>query len=252
MPPRSEYGTQYRISFGGPLTQAVKALLIINVAVFVIELFIVGRGGQEAWEVTLALLALNPILVFKSFFVWQLVTYMFLHSPDSIFHLLFNMLVLWMFGCEIERLWGARRFLRYYLICGVGAGVANCALAFMQPQTVGASGAIFGLIVAYGMLFPGSIVYFWGIFPMTARQFALLMAAIELVSLGALTPDGVARFAHLGGALTGFILIMGYWDPRRLINAIRWRLRRRRFKTIERDDARRSDRSNRDRHYPYH
>ena len=251
MPPRSEYGAQYRISFGGPLTPAVKALLLINVAVFVIELFIVRIGGPEAWEVTLALLALNPPLVFKSLFLWQLVTYMFLHSTE-LFHVLFNMLVLWMFGCEVERLWGARRFLRYYLICGVGAGLANCAFAFMQPQTVGASGAIFGLIVAYGMLFPGSIVYFWGIFPMTARQFALLMAAIELVSLGALSPDGVARFAHLGGAFTGYILIKGYWDPRRLANEIRWRIRRRRFKMIDRDDSRRSGRSDRDRYYPYH
>jgi membrane associated rhomboid family serine protease len=198
------------------------------------------------------LLALNPILVFKSFFLWQLVSYMFLHDPGNFFHLLFNMLVLWMFGCEIERLWGARRFLRYYLICGVGAGIANCAFALMQPQTVGASGAIFGLIVAYGMLFPGSIVYFWGIFPMSARQFALLMAAIELLSLGAHRPDGVARFAHLGGALTGYILIKGYWDPRRMLGEIRWRIRRRRFKTVERDEQRRSARSDRDRFYPYH
>src|SRR5262245_21451046 len=165
MPPRYEQGAQYRFSFGGPLTPVVKALLLINVGVYVGELFIGGIGGAEAWDVTLTLLALNPILVFMSFFLWQLVTYMFLHSPDGPFHILFNMLVLWMFGCDIERLWGGRRFLRYYLICGIGAGIANCAFAFMQPQTIGASGAIFGVIVAYGMLFPDRTILFWGIFP---------------------------------------------------------------------------------------
>lgn len=249
MPPRYEQGAQYRFSFGGPLTPIVKILLIITVAVYIGELFIVGIGGPEAWDVTLTLLALNPILVFKSLFLWQLVTYMFLHSPDSIFHILFNMLVLWMFGCEIERLWGGRRFLRYYLICGVGAGVANCAFAFMQPQTIGASGAIFGLIVAYGMLFPDRTILFWGIFPMSARQFALLLSAIELVSLGALSPNGIARFAHLGGALTGYILIKRIWDPRRLIHDIRWKIRRRKFTAMQKDEKRASER---DRTYPFH
>jgi rhomboid family protein len=249
MSPRSEYGQQYRVSFGGALTPAIKALLIANVAVFVLELFVNRIGGEEAWDIMLRLFALNPLLLFRSFFVWQLVTYMFLHSPGNPFHILFNMLILWMFGCDIERVWGAKRFLRYYFICGIGGGLLNCAFAFMQSQTLGASGAIFGVIVAYGMLFPTRTILFWGIFPMTARQFALLLGAIELVSLGALSADGVARFAHLGGALTGYIMLKGIWNPSRLLSELRWRIRRRRFRTIGRDDDQRRDR---DRSYPFH
>jgi rhomboid family protein len=247
MPPRYEYGTQYKVSFGGPLTPAVKILIIINVAVYLSELFARGILGQDALDVIITWLALNPALVFRGF-LWQPVTYMFLHSLSSIFHILFNMLALWMFGCEIERLWGPGRFVRYYLICGVGGAALNCAFAF-NSQTVGASGAIFGLFVAYGMLFPTRTILFWGIFPMTARQLAILLSLIELVSLGAFSADGVARFAHLGGALTGYIIIKGFWDPRRLINDLRWKIRRRRFKTIEREDSRRSDKN---RFYPFH
>jgi len=245
MPPRYEYGPQHGVSFGGPLTPAVKALILLNVVIYVLELFILGVGGEEMWSLTLRIFALNPALVFHGF-LWQLVTYMFMHSPGSIFHILFNMLLLWMLGCELERYWGTRAFVKYYLITGVGAGVVNCAFAVITTQTIGASGAIFGIIVAYGMVFPTRRIYFWGIFPMWARQFALLLAGIELLSLGAFSADGVAHFAHLGGALTGYLYLKG-WNPRRLLNDIRWRMRRRRFKTIERQD-----RDDRDRFYPYH
>ncbi len=247
MPSRYDHGPGYRLSFGGPFTPAVKWLIISNVAVFVVELFVVR--SPSLWDLTLSVLALSPAQVFTRGMVWQLLTYMFLHSPDSIFHILFNMLVLWMFGGEIERLWGPRRFLRYYLTCGVGGGLTNCAFAFLQSQTVGASGAIFGVIIAYGMLFPTRTILFWGIFPMTARQLAILLAVIELVSLGALTPAGVARFAHLGGALTGYLLIKGTWSPRGLYEEVRWRIRRRRFRTVRKRGAGRFDR---DRRYPFH
>lgn len=246
MPPR--YGhSQYRVSFGGPITPVVRALIIINVAVFVLEAVVYREAAGDAWETFLGLLALDPIKVFRPpFYVWQLVTYMFLHSASAIFHILFNMLVLWMFGCEIERLWGGPRFLRYYLLCGVGAGIATCAFAFFQPPVVGSSGAIFGLITAYAILFPTRTILFWGIFPMTTRQFALLLGGIELASVLVMSPDGVARFAHLGGALTGWLLLKGTWNPRRLIHDLRWRIRRRRFKALT------GDRSDRDRFYPYH
>ncbi|MGH9869267.1 MAG: rhomboid family intramembrane serine protease [Candidatus Polarisedimenticolia bacterium] len=243
MPPR--YHDAPRLSFGGPVTPAVKILLLINVSIFVLELFIAGLGGEEAWGTFRDIFALNPPEALFGFRVWQFVTYMFLHSPTSIFHILFNMLVLWMFGSDVERVWGPRRFTRYYLITGVGAGLVNCL--FMQNQTLGASGAIFGVIVAYAMLFPTRTILFWGLFPMSARQFALLLAAIELLTLGALSPDGVARFAHLGGALTGYLLIKGFWDPRRLVSDLRWRMRRRRFRTIQKEDQR-----DRGPFYPHH
>ncbi len=248
MPPRYDQGYgPARISFGGPLTTAVKWLLIANVAVYILQIFIYGIGGEEAWQVTLTLFALNPILVFKKLFVWQLVTYMFMHSPDYYTHILLNMLILWMFGCDIERIWGPRKFLRYYMLTGIGGGLLNCAFSF-RSQTLGASGAVFGIIVAYGMLFPTRRIWFWGLFPITARTFAMLLALIELLSLGAFKPDGIAHFAHLGGALTGYLLLKGTWSPRRLFDELRWKMRRRRFRTIE-DDWKRSDR---DRRYPYH
>lgn len=249
MPYPSDYNPPYRLSIGGGLTPGVKLLLIVNVAVAVLVLFAVGAGKEEAWDTILSWFALDPRQVFLGGRIWQLVTYMFLHSPSEILHIVFNMLILWMFGCDVERRWGTQKFLRYYLITGVGAGIVNCAFAFMQAQTIGASGAIFGLIVAYAMLFPTRTILFWGIFPMSARAFALLLAAVELYTLGALSPDGVARFAHLGGALTGFILIKGFWNPRRLIDEWRWRQRRRRFQVMEREEKKRADR---DRFHPFH
>ncbi len=249
MPPRYDYGgpQHYRVSFGGPVTPAVKIIIVINVALFLIELVIAGAGGEAALNGFFDWLALTPSAVFTKLFVWQLVTYMFLHSPFGIWHLLFNMLFLWMLGGDIERVWGTRRFVRYYLITGVGAGLANCL--FWQPRTIGASGAIFGIIVAFAMLFPTRTILVMFIFPLSARQFALLLTAIELISLGAFSPDGVARLAHLGGALTGYLLIKGFWDPRQVWYDLKWRLRRRKFRTIRRDDDRPDGD---DRFYPFH
>jgi membrane associated rhomboid family serine protease len=214
------------------------------VAVFLLELIIINSGGQAGLLAVFDWLALDPVDVFTKVQVWQLVTYMFLHSPTDIFHLAWNMLLLWMFGSDVERTWGTRRFTRYYLITGIGAGVANCA--FRQPQTIGASGAVIGVIVAFAMLFPTRTVHLMGIFPLTARQLAVIIIVIELFSLGVHRADGVARIAHLGGAVTGYLLIKGGWDPRRLWYDLRWKMRRRRFKTIKRDDE------DDDRFYPYH
>jgi len=246
MPPRYGYGQpSYRISFGGPLTPGIKIILIINVAVFLLELVIRNVGGDGALEAVFDWMALDPRDVFTKLQVWQLVTYMFLHSPYDVLHLAFNMLILWMLGGDVERLWGTRRFVRYYLITGVGAGIANCA--FLQPQTIGASGAIFGVIIAFAMLFPTRTILLMLVFPVTARQLAVILVAIELLQLGAFSADGVARIAHLGGALTGYLMIKGVWDPRQLWYELRWKMRRRRFRTIEKND-----RGDDDRFYPYH
>src|SRR5262245_20096486 len=154
MPSRYDHGGphQYRVSFGGPVTTAVRTLIILNVALFVVELIVAGAGSEGALGTFFEWFALTPAAVFTKLFVWQLVTYMFLHSPQEIFHILFNMLILWMFGSDVERTWGARRFTRYYLITGIGGGLAHCL--FWQPMTIGASGAVFGVIIAYAMLFP--------------------------------------------------------------------------------------------------
>ena len=247
MPPRYGYGPPRQLSFGGPLTPAVKGLLIANVGIFIVERLVYST---DAWHMMLALFALNPVLLFKNFFLWQLVTYMFLHSPSAILHIVFNMLILWMFGCEIERVWGPRRFLRYYFITGVGAGLAHCVFGLFRSNPVlGASGAIFGIFVAYAMLFPTRTVLFMLIIPMKARQLVLILAGIELLSVGSM--DGVAHLAHLGGALTGYLMLKGLWAPRRILEELKWKMRRRRFRTIRDDDPPRGP-HRRDRDYPFH
>ncbi len=134
---------------------------------------------------------------------------MFLHG--SLWHIAFNMLALWMFGSQLEFVWGARRFIQYYFFTGIGAGITN---AILQPHSstpiIGASGAIYGLLLAYGMFFPNRQILIYFLFPMKAKHFVILFGAIELLSsmplLGNLS-DGVAHLAHLGGLLFGFLYL---------------------------------------------
>jgi membrane associated rhomboid family serine protease len=174
------------------------------------------------------LFALKPASVVTSFWVWQLFTYMFLHST-GVFHILFNMLVLWWFGAELELRWGSRFFLTYYLVCGVGAGViyvlgtliyaliTGHVLAMASPL-VGASGATYGLLLAYGLLFGERIIYFMMLFPMKARYFTLIIGGVELVTmLDSGAGSQVSNLAHLGGILVGFLF---------LIFIARWRTRK--------------------------
>jgi membrane associated rhomboid family serine protease len=150
------------------------------------------------------------------------------------------MLMLWMFGCEVERQWGSRAFLRYYFVCGIGAGLVSC-LTFYSSMTYGASGAIFGVMLAYAMVFPNRIVYFWWIFPMRAMTFVLLCAGIEMYSLLGLQ-DGVAHTAHLGGMLAGWLDLKRAWRVGNLYKDLKWRWRRRRLRVLDKDDRR----------YPFH
>ncbi len=149
-----------------------------------------------------------------SFWPWQLVTYGFLHDPADLCHILFNMLALWLFGVAIERTWGSRRFAFYYFFCLIGAGVIQLVvITFIDPTpvpTIGASGAVFGILLAFGMMFPESEIYLYFLFPIKAKYFVLLYGAFELYSGFARSGSNIAHFAHLGGMLFGFILIM-YW-----------------------------------------
>src|SRR5881296_2153509 len=158
----SYYRTQYspKIGLGGRITPGVKALLIANVAVFVLQV-LVGQFGRSGEVETI--FGLRPQMVLEDKYLWQLVTYMFLHSTGWLSHLLLNMLMLWMFGTEVERVWGTREFIKYYFICGIGAGLVTC-LVFYASTTIGASGAIFGVMLAYGLLFPNRQILFWFIF----------------------------------------------------------------------------------------
>ncbi len=189
----------------GPLTPVIKVLVIGNVAGFLLQ--------QVAPTVTLYL-GLRPADVLESLRLWQPVTYMFLHG--GLFHLLFNMLSLWMFGVELERMWGSNFFARFYGVAGLGGAATTIILSFLPGAigeqlyyslTIGASGAIFGVLLAYGMYFPDRQILFWGIFPIQAKYFVMIMGAISLLSAGG--GGGVAHWAHLGGLLSGYLYLKG-------------------------------------------
>jgi len=185
----------------------VKWLLIINTALFVLYFFALRFGyGQYFNPFWLSLSWIKEV-----FAIWQLFTYQFLHDPTGFQHILLNMLALWMFGKDLEATWGTRRFLQYYFVCGVGAGL--CALAMSaafgtgNERTIGASGAIYGLLLAFGMMFPDATVLFSFLFPIKAKYFVIIIGAISfMLTLGS-TGDGVSHIAHLGGMLWGFLYL---------------------------------------------
>ena len=209
------------------LPTIVKHLLIINVLMFLAYV-----------TLTRFHIDLNDILglhFFKAsdFRIYQLVTYMFMHGNFG--HLFFNMFALWMFGNTLENIWGSKRFLLFYMVCGIGAGLCQELVQYIQyatslaqyetvnmggriismdsylnmMTTVGASGAIYGLLLAFGMMFPDSRIYLYFLFPIKAKWFVIGYAVLELV-LGFQGVDNVAHFAHLGGMLFGLLLIL-YW-----------------------------------------
>jgi membrane associated rhomboid family serine protease len=149
---------------------------------------------------------------------WQLVTYGFLHDLNSLQHILFNMFGLWMFGRDLERLMGAQRFLTYYLTCVVGAGIVQLIVAAMQGSThptIGASGGVFGILLAYAMAFPNrTVMLLFPPIPMKAKYFVLGYGILELYLGVSGRSPGVANFAHLGGMLFGFMLLQ-YWRGKR-------------------------------------
>ena len=194
-------------SFGpGPLTPAIKAIVIANVAAFLVS-----------WMVPSIILVfgLSPSDTVVRLHLWQPLTYMFLH--EGIFHILFNMLALWMFGVELERTWGSQYFLKFYFVCGVGAAMTTVVLSFLPGAfgqqlyyslTIGASGAVFGVLLAYALYFPNRPIYMYMVFPIPAKYFVAIMGAISLLSsMGG--PGGIAHTTHLGGLVAGYLYLKG-------------------------------------------
>jgi membrane associated rhomboid family serine protease len=203
----------YRYSFGYGLTPVIKKLMIVMGAVFLLQM-LVNRWFNFY-------LGLVPILVWKKYYLWQLITYIFLHGGIS--HILFNLLALWMFGGELESYWGSKKFLRYFLFCGIGAGI--CTVVFSAYQfipVIGASGAIYGLLLAFGWLFPNRPIYIYFLFPIPAKYMVIIYGLIELFSSAEGTGGGIAHLTHLGGLLFG-LLYMAY-------PTIRQKIRREYFK----------------------
>lgn len=153
-------------------------------------------------------LGLVPLLVWKKYFLWQLFTYIFLHG--GVTHLLFNLLALWMFGGELENYWGSKKFLFYFLFCGIGAGLLTILLSPSQIiPVIGASGAIYGILLAFGWLFPNRPIFIYFLFPIPAKYMVILYGLIELFSSLEGTGGGIAHLTHLGGLLFG-LLYMAY------------------------------------------
>ncbi len=200
-------------AFGpGPLSPAIKALVIANVAMYVVNYLIpAGIASQLG-----GLLGLRPVDVVLHGRLWQPVSYMFLHG--SLSHILFNMLALWMFGTELERMWGTPFFVRYYFATGIAAAITTIAVsalpfdfavALRSTVTIGASGAIYGLLLAYGLTFPNRPIYIYFVFPIPAKYFVMIMGAISLLSAIGDTGAGIAHITHLGGLVAGYALLRG-------------------------------------------
>ena len=207
-------GSYYRPSFFGGFRffpPVIKWLLISNIAVWILFDVLLRQftfRGVPVFALLEFTLALSP-LGSGHFYPWQILTYMFLHG--GFLHLFFNMLALWMFGLELEHLWGSRRFLVYYLLCGIGAAVTNLLVAPLIGQeapTVGASGAVFGVLLAFGVLFPDRPIYLYFLLPVKAKYFVTFYIAWELFLGVTQTTDGIAHFAHLGGAAVGFLYLV--------------------------------------------
>jgi membrane associated rhomboid family serine protease len=200
----SYYSNATRVFFGGPVTRTIKILVLVNVAVFVLQML----ARLLDTNVIDIYFGLVPALITREFMVWQFVTYMFLHG--GVFHIFFNMLTLYMFGNDLERYWGTRRFLNYYFITGIGAGVCSWIVSMnSMAVTIGASGALYGLLLAYGMLYPNRIVYLNFLLPVKVKWLVLIMGAVAFFSSVSGSEPGVANIAHLGGMLVGYIFLKG-------------------------------------------
>ncbi|HWQ27329.1 MAG TPA: rhomboid family intramembrane serine protease [Chlorobaculum sp.] len=187
---------------------AIKTIIIANVVVFLFQNTPIGQmltALGALWPVA----SLNP--EGYSFHFWQPFTYMFMHGGMT--HLFFNMFALWIFGAEIENYWGTKHFTTYYLVCGIGAAAINLLATVGDPYpTVGASGAIYGVLLAFGMMFPERYIFLYFLFPVKAKYFVAGYALIEFISglgsRGMGSGSNIAHFAHLGGMLVGFIYII--------------------------------------------
>jgi membrane associated rhomboid family serine protease len=202
------YASPYASSFSfgpGPISTVLKVLIGANVAMFL---------AQFTSPAVTDVLGLHPAWVVRYGWIWQLATYMFLHG--GIFHILFNMLALWMFGAELERIWGTRYFLKFYFVTGIGAAALTVVFSLLPfgfsqqlqyANIIGASGAIYGLLLAYALYFPERPILLI-VFPVPAKIAVMILGAIALVSsLG--ETGGVANATHLGGLLVGYLFLKG-------------------------------------------
>jgi membrane associated rhomboid family serine protease len=206
--PRYGRPTALSYSFGpGPMTPAVKWIIYANIAAFVASII---------FPIITTYLGLIPEAVIERRWIWQPATYMFLH--EGIGHILFNMLGIWMFGVELERMWGTKFFVRYYAITGVGAALTTIVVALLPfemtaatygANTIGASGALYGLLLAFAIYYPERPILMFMLFPVPAKYFVMILGAISfLLSTSGGAPK-VAHITHLGGMVFGYLYLKG-------------------------------------------
>lgn len=227
---KNDSSHRYNVQLAVPFNGMVKILVWINGLIW----FLFQILGEKLFfqkPFFTIYLSLIPGDILYNFQLWRPLTYMFLHSNQWT-HIVFNMLMLWFIGFELEQLWGKHFFLLYYLVTGIGAavlyilGISIYVLFTGQPQplmtpVIGASGAIYGLMMAYGLLFGERIIYFMMLFPMKAKFFVLILGIIQVVTLlsSGLSGD-VAVLAHLGGLIVGFVFLkfLNWYQKRHLKN----------------------------------
>jgi membrane associated rhomboid family serine protease len=194
-------------SFGpGPLSTSIKTIIAVNVAIFI-------ASSDHLFPTLQTSLGLVPSWVESRLQIWRLATYMFVHA--DVFHILFNMLALWMFGTELERMWGTRFFLKFYFIAGVGAALLTLLVSHIPypplqalsfSNIVGASGAIYGLLLAYALYFPDRIIYYF-VFPVPVRVYVIISGALAFYASVSANGGGVASATHLGGLLIAWVYL---------------------------------------------
>ena len=214
-------------SFGFGLTPWVKNLIIANVVIFFVDYMMAGRLGMYMAFVPGRIL-LAP---------WTLITYMFAHG--NFWHIFLNMLVLFFFGPPLEQRWGSSEFLKYYFLCGLGGAALSFIFAPMSP-IIGASAAVYGIMLAFAMFWPDSPIYIWGILPVKAKYLVMFMAAVSIMSMfGNSGGDNIAHAAHLGGFAAGFIYLR-LGAPGGGLGGLRKMMNRRKLKVVTRDDTSRA------------
>ena len=191
----------------------IKFLLISNIGVFILQFFFLDTLKSGSTPVGDLFVKNFALFTFESPFFrpWQLFTYMYMHGGFS--HLFFNMFALWMFGMELENIWGSKTFFIFYTVCGLGAGIANAFLAplvsYIPPNvpTVGASGSIYGVLIAFGMIFPNRYIYIYFMLPIKAKYLIIIYILIEVFAVASQSQSGIAHIAHLGGGVVGFLYV---------------------------------------------
>ena len=200
-------------------TDAIKILVSVNFGIYILQ----SVSGKE--DVFFRLFGLVPSTFISDLMLWQPFTYMFFHAPFyssvGISHILLNMLGLWVFGRELEQAWGKTKFLRYYFITGIGSGLITYFFQMNSDNPViGASGAVYGILLAYGVSYPNRMLYIWGLIPVRSLWLVIIMGSIAFFGLLG-NADGISHVTHISGMLIGYVLLKKKWRWRDIWFAIR-------------------------------